>query len=93
MKISIIWTTAMVLMDVPLLKVNLRENVLKYSKGSALSSGCTRGGVSYSCNVNLPFYSNMSSMRPCSNGELNTSKAKLRGANYPREKSKTRWFS
>ncbi len=24
----------------------------------------------------------------CSNGELNTSKAKLRGANYPREKSK-----
>ncbi len=29
----------------------------------------------------------------CSVGELNTSKAKLRGANYPREKSNTRWFS
>ncbi len=26
-------------------------------------------------------------------GELNTSKAKLREATYPREKSKTRWFS
>ncbi len=28
-----------------------------------------------------------------SSGELNTSKAKLRGANYPREKPKARWFS
>ncbi len=26
-------------------------------------------------------------------GDLNTSKAKLRGAKYQREKTKTRWFS
>ncbi len=34
----------MLLMDVCLLKGKLRENVLKYSKDSALFAGCTRGG-------------------------------------------------